>query len=294
MQISRFLFLLLSFLLVGQVFSQDEQTETETEKWAPGEYMRQATDNTFEKANLMSSLSDFKLSDNLAMGGAIIEVGATISLEIELESGKEYTFIGGGDSDVTDLDMYIVDESGEVVASDTEDDDTPIPDMTAAYTGRYTLRMQLVSGEAATSFISFVMMTKDGNGLEKEAFDGASDVFFATGEALHNKTEGIKWHDMKNQWCYYGALLGTNESWDFDNLNLGSESQIIFASCRENDVDINLVLKDKSGTTIAEDTADDSVPVITIDASETKRYTLDVSNVRSNNPIFIMVAIVTQ
>lgn len=280
--------LLLCLTVLISLSAQEEET------WSPGDYMRQATDNTFEKASLMSALSEFSISNNLAMAGAIINVGSTIALDVELEAGKAYTFIGGGDEDVVDLDMYIVDINGEVVASDIEDDGTPIPDFTADYTGRYSLRLQLVSGEAPTSFVSFIMMTTDGNPISDEEFSAISDSFYDSGSTLNNVSDGIRWHDQENQWCLFGFFMDTNQEWEMENLRLGTEKHYLFSIGGKQSANIDLLLNDKKGQEVAIDTEEDAYPILDTNTSDLNRYTLNIKNVSSSGPAFILVGIVTE
>lgn len=279
---------LICALLVTSINAQDDDT------WAPATYMQQATSNTFEKASLMNALSEFSIGNNLAMAGAIIKVGSTIALDIELEEGKQYTFIGGGDEDVYDLDMYIVDLNGDVVCSDTEDDDTPIPDFTAAYTGRYSLRMQLISGEAPTSFVSFMIMTTTGNTIPDEEYETISNNFYESGTTLNSVSDGIRWHDLENQWCLFGLMLDNQKSWELENLRLGSEEHYLFAVGGEQSTNIDLTLSDRKGAQLASDTEADAYPILDTDTSDADRYTLNIKNVSSNGPTFIMVGIVTE
>ncbi|MEL6356812.1 MAG: hypothetical protein AAFQ37_07760, partial [Bacteroidota bacterium] len=120
-------------------------------------------------------------------------------------------------------DLYIVDEKGEIVASDTEDDGTPIPDFIAEYSGRYSVRMQLVAGEQSTSFVSLAILTEGGTTLTDESFNAISTDFYDRGEELNLlSASGTRWHDVDNQWCLFGLLLEEGESWQLSNMRLGS------------------------------------------------------------------------
>ncbi|PHI20786.1 hypothetical protein CEQ90_05335 [Lewinellaceae bacterium SD302] len=288
--------ILYSFTIICVLLSTNNLVaqETEVEPWSPGEYMRQATDNVFEKASLMNALSEFSFSDELCLAGAILEVGATIALDVELKKGEAYTLIGGGDDDVVDLDLYVVDNNGEIVASDIEDDNTPIPDFTAAYTGRYSIRMQLISGQAPTSFVSLALLTTSGESITEEEFGKISTAFFEGGETLHQVSSGVKWHDLTNQWCLLGASLNDGQSWSMENLHLGDGEHYLYASGSDNSDNIDLSLKNVDGIISAVDEEPDEFPIMELNSSNSERYELTVTNTKSNGRSFIMIGILTE
>jgi hypothetical protein len=269
--------------------------DSDVSDWSPGEYMRQATDNVFEKASLMNALSEFTFSDNLCLAGAIVEVGGTIVMDVALRAGQSYTFLGGGDDDVVDLDMYVVDRNEVIVASDVEDDDTPIPDFTADYDGRYSVRLQLVSGQAPTSFVSFAMLTNSGGtSIEEEKFAQISDAFFADGSQLNSKSEGTKWHDLKNQWCFFGVLIDDRASWEFDNLRLGNENHLFFATGPEDLKKIELVLKTDEGVVVASQAEKNAAVVLSAETIDKDRYLLRLVNAESKGKSLVLLGILSE
>lgn len=275
-------------LLLGTTLSAQE-----AEGWSPGEYLRQATDNVFEKSSLMNALSEFSFSEELFLAGAVLEVGATIALDIELKEDQAYTFIGGGDEDIADLDLYIVDKDGEIVASDTEDDDTPIPDFTASYTGRFSIRLQLVSGQAASSFVSLSILSTTGQSITEEAFGQISDAFYSKGLSIHQMTTGVKWHDVNNQWCLMAANLSGGQSWDFDNLHLGEGQHYFYAINDKSNNGIDLMLKNRNGKAVGIDRQLNDFPILEIKSSPSEQYFLSVDN-KSANRSFIMIGILSE
>lgn len=287
----------LAFLLIcfGLLDLSAQGSESDASDWSPGDYMRQATDNVFEKASLMNALSEFTFSENLCLAGAILEVGGTIAMDVALRAGQSYTFLGGGDDDVVDLDMYVVDRNEVIVASDVEDDDTPIPDFTAAYDGRYSVRLQLVSGQAPTSFVSFAMLTNSGGtSIEEEKFTQISDDFFADGSQLNSTSEGTKWHDLKNQWCFFGVLLDDRASWEFDNLRLGNEDHLFFATGPEDVKKIELVLKTDEGVVVASQAENNAAAVLSAETIDEKRYLLRLTSAESKGKSLVLLGILSE
>lgn len=269
------------------------QTNAEDE-WAPGVYMQQALNNVFDKASLMSALSEYSWSEGLCLTGGILDVDNTLALEVELIEGEAYTFVGGGDEDVRDLDLFIVDRNEEVIASDVEDDDTPIPDFVAPYSGKYSVRLQLISGNAPTSFVALALLQKKGFVLQEDNYQRTSQKFFAAGGSVHSVSSGVKWHDAKNQWCIFGVLLASKRDWTIENMFLDAADHYLFASADEAISNVDLELMDSNNKVVAEDQDDDAYPILETTTVSNLRYELKVTNVKSSERSLILVGIVTE
>lgn len=61
----------------------------------------------------------------------LMPAGAVIYLAIELEEGSSYLINGVCDYDCADLDLYLLDAEGDVVAEDIDVDDVPLLDFVA-------------------------------------------------------------------------------------------------------------------------------------------------------------------
>lgn len=256
--------------------------------------MKQALDNTYEKASLMNALSQFSWTEKLCMAGAILDVGETISLNVELTEGVAYTFLGGGDEDVFDLDMYIVARNGEILASDIEDDDTPIPDLIAPYTGVYSVRLQLVSANSSTCFVALSLLSKQGFTIAEADYNQLSEKFFAAGGSIHQVSSGVKWHDVANQWSVFGFLLNNKQSIELENLHLGAANHYIFGSADRRVSKLDLILRDEVGQILLEDVADDPYPLLEKKTAAERLYTIELTNLRCQQRSLILVGIVTE
>lgn len=73
--------------------------------------------------------------------------GAETSYTITLKGGTQYSVVGMCDTDCSNLDAYLTDSSGKLVASDVEEDDFPIVAATAS--GTYTLRLVMKTCSSA-------------------------------------------------------------------------------------------------------------------------------------------------
>lgn len=282
---------LLPILFLGISSSlQAQEPSVEEDVWMPGYYMQQATNNIFEKASLMTALGGYTWNEELMLAAAIVEVGSTIALDFELEAGVSYNFLGGGDEDAMDIDLYILDQAGELVAADVEDDNSPITDFVAPYSGRYSLRLQLISGEAMTSFLAVGFMKKGGYVLAEETLQNLNEQFFASAQLLNTLGSGIKWNDSNNQWCLYGLVLQGEKNTSISDLYLDNSEYYFYATANQ---DLDIFVKNDEQTVVGEDQDDDNKPILSFVASKSAAYQLEAIN-KSKKPTVLLLGIVAE
>jgi hypothetical protein len=64
-----------------------------------------------------------------------LEAGASVGLELTLQAGAAYVVVGVCDADCTDLDLAVLDASGNVLAEDELTDDVPVLEFNGPPTG---------------------------------------------------------------------------------------------------------------------------------------------------------------
>ncbi|RMH35909.1 MAG: hypothetical protein D6690_07715 [Nitrospirae bacterium] len=62
---------------------------------------------------------------------------------LELQGGVTYTIVGACDNDCRDLDMVLVDENGNIVSEDMQDDDLPVLTVTPRWTGKFMIGVRI-------------------------------------------------------------------------------------------------------------------------------------------------------
>ena len=125
-----------------------------------------------EAANRLTKLIDtgnkagYVLSENtFSIGGGWLKQSKKDWIPlftVQLVAGKPYRFLAAGDGDATDVDLEILDPSGNVVAQDAEKDPTATVDFTPRMGGKYTVRVRLYASNANNDpcLCMAVMMTK--------------------------------------------------------------------------------------------------------------------------------------
>ncbi|NMF63480.1 hypothetical protein DP113_21160 [Brasilonema octagenarum UFV-E1] len=71
--------------------------------------------------------------------------GRSHNITINLRAGTPYAIIGVCDRDCRDLDIGLYDSAGNLIASDSDNDDTPAIGINPNYSGAYRIRVNMAS-----------------------------------------------------------------------------------------------------------------------------------------------------
>ncbi len=276
----------LTFLTVIVVpFALSAQTDAE--------YLKQALVATFTKSELVNTLYDYEYRSGLCSVGAFIEEDGSASFNLYLSSSEDYVFIGAGDDDVEDLDIYVYDEDGDVVAKDIEDDEYPLVNFSPSYSGVYTIKLKLVSCDANGSFCVMNFMQKDGVTPSTDKFDEAIERMVKVVNYIDDE-RGTKFLDREGEFCYYGfAFPYDGQESQINGIDLNEDETYIMVAVGDDGVDdIDLFLLDSDGDEIDSDTEDDATPIVTHTASYTRRnLSLKVKDINSSSNSFVIAVI---
>ncbi|MDX2256990.1 MAG: hypothetical protein NW214_15865 [Pseudanabaenaceae cyanobacterium bins.39] len=64
---------------------------------------------------------------------------------LNLRRGTSYAIVGVCDNDCRDIDLELYDDNGNLVASDTQNDDTPVIRITPRWNAEFTIRVVMAS-----------------------------------------------------------------------------------------------------------------------------------------------------
>lgn len=91
----------------------------------------------------------------------VLEDGATSYVEVTLQGGVEYVFMGACDQDCSDVDLRLyLAEDFEQVASDVETDDFPVLSFVAPSSGAYLVGVDMADCDADICYYGFRVFQK--------------------------------------------------------------------------------------------------------------------------------------
>ena len=71
--------------------------------------------------------------------------GQSDYITLNLRAGKSYGIVGVCDRDCSDIDLKLYDGSGNFIDSDIQSDDTPVVTVNPRWSGRYSIKVNMVS-----------------------------------------------------------------------------------------------------------------------------------------------------
>lgn len=78
-----------------------------------------------------------------------LDAGANDTVQVEVDGTSDYFVVGACDSDCGDLDVAFVSSGGDILASDTADDDKPLVSVEEPAAGSYTLIVNMAQCKSA-------------------------------------------------------------------------------------------------------------------------------------------------
>lgn len=280
--------------LAGILSFDVELMSQDLSSWSSGKHMKEAVNQTLANAITLEQNSNYGFTDkSVCLLCAFQKVGGSNRITIRLNSDNQYIFMGGGDSDVTDLDIVITDSEGVEVAKDKKADNSPIVNFNPSSSNSYTVSLNLYSSnEDRSSFSCMAILIKGGYSVPVSTLDNTINNFMTIGIRANEKT-GIKFHDYENQWCLYGNLLEEGNSNTISSIRLGDEDHIIIATGDDSASDIDLFLL-KNDEEIETDTETDSTPVLIYSTKDSERYGIKTKLIStSKSASFVVTGIFT-
>jgi hypothetical protein len=87
----------------------------------------------------------------------VLAPGESKRYDLVLNRGVRYAFFAAGDQNIRDLDIYIYDLDGNLLASDEDTDETPITQFAPAWTGLF--RVYVMNYRGGTGWYHVAMAT---------------------------------------------------------------------------------------------------------------------------------------
>lgn len=245
--LSLFLFLLLGTELIAQ---------------KAGDSPQYSLNAVFEKGNLMAALSGQGWRPGLNLAAAHLSVGQTISLNITLRKGIDYVFIASGPSEQTDVDLYLRDVAGKVLAEDQQDDGTPVLEFTAPANGTFQLQLHLAAGETPEAYVALSLLRRRGRQISEQNFRRVSSGFFGAAKEIRSSVNGTDWQKKAGEWCLFGYVVRKKEGVTLRGLRPALGENIFAAATGPKPSKITLYLATKAGRIVAGTEGPAAYPVL--------------------------------
>lgn len=258
----------------------------------PANYMLQSVVNIIAKIKQINGFTNLGLMEGTSIMGTHLTVGGTVSWNTELQRGRQYVFIGGGDDDVTDLDIYIKDLSGTTLKKDEAADNKPVVVFTPQETKKYTITLKLYRSLTAGSFACLALLQENGYVVPVDNYTTAAANLFRLVTAVCEKM-GMSYLSTPNQWSFYGGVYDAGETIGIQNIKLKNKTTVALAAGDSNTRDIDLWVKDQAtNETLGSNTKADATPFVILDGNASKNYIVETKNVTATGHSLILMSLI--
>lgn len=239
--------------------------------WRPGSFMAMALERLLIMATRVNVSTNFGFDDqgSTVMAGFLTNTKPQKSSR-PFEQGKTYAVIGAG-STGANVDIYVRDSAGNLIASDTAEDGNPTVTFTPAVTDNYSIEMTLVGQDQ--EFGAVVIMQDGGLPISPEILQAVFQRLLDAGAFASAKVQemgfpnGLVFHE--SDWAVQGTVLYAGEAIRQRGIRLGANSAVFAAVSHDETLNIDLEVIDASTGQSWADTEPDSNPIVIVDKPNT-------------------------
>lgn len=259
-------------------------------EWQPGTFMAKALARVMAAGRLLSEKTPYGWDRDICLMGAFLKPKDSIGFGRTLQAGESYVFVAGGDDDVKDLDLFVVDSEGNRVATDSKADATPMVEFSPEKTGQYAVRIRLF-GASRASFCALGVFRKNGFDVPVDSLSTAAAKLIAACGKISEKAKGARFHQEPNQWALFGAIMKQGETQTVTNLAPEDANHAFICMGDSNAKNLDLFLLDGSQQSLKEDTDTDANPLVLFATKKGQSYGLRFKNTESSAAALVMTAI---
>ncbi len=266
------------------------------EDWGPGKYMSQAVSLVTTAAQRVEQRSALGFDgDASCVLGAFLQKGGKITMSRPFEPGKEYAILGGGAEGTQDLDLAVQAPDGTIIASDTENDATPVLDFHVPTKDNYRIILALPAATYDGTFAAIAIMKEGGYRIPTanvtKSFGGTIDAAARASRLVPQKwpsLAGLVFHEEED-WSFFGTVLLGGESITFGGLELRGPMSVVLSASDGQTSNIDLRVEDATngGTEVAKDDEADANPLVIVNPTKGNSYRVEVSNPAQSGPSLV-------
>ena len=261
--------------------------------WSTADRLTQTLDGLYTKCNLMVAIAGTDWRPGLCLAAAELGQAQTVSLELELDVAQKYVFIASAEPGVLDVDLIIRDGAGQIVASDLEDDQTPIVELTVEAAATYTVQLHYLSGQPDTALVALGILRSFGLPVTDGTFRDVSRQFSAAAGAVRAAGGAERFWRGPGSWCLFGHLLDEDEGATVATLPLTPQRYFFAATAPESVQDIDLYLARTGPELLGADRDNDAYPMLDYTVTEPGPYRLRLEVAKARQASLVLLGLFT-
>lgn len=259
------------------------------DNWQPGYYMAMSLTKLLSIATYVMEETKYGLDgDGSALMGGYLEEGKPLLVGRPLKAGRAYMFFGASSQD-EDVNIYVADEEGNIIARDEHDDSRPVLLFTPERDGNYTLALAMPEKDTAT-FGTMGIAVEDGfrvpPDMMQKVFQNMLDKGRKASELFaNNGLAGAVFHDSPGDWAMQATILNEGQTITQNGYEVPAGRAALFmAVAHDMSMNLDLGVEDPNGQMEA-DTKPDAEPIVLLDPRDAETsYALKVQLVKASEP----------
>lgn len=193
--------------------------------------------------------------------------GATQDYPIAMRSGQRYMIGGVCDNDCPDLDIKLIDPSGNEVAEDTATDSVPIINHAPTKSGTYTVRVVMYDCNQVPCSAGLTIMGTGGGAAVRAPDTTVNQPAASAGQydaQVNAQLDSFERGQSSAVRLFRSPIFRLNEGADRDFVVtlIAGVNYKIAGVCDNDCPDLDIKLMDQSGNTLASDALTDSLPIV--------------------------------
>lgn len=251
---------LLATLLVSSVSSPFLQDPPKDETFKPAYYLEKSMISALAMAQ---QLEDKQASIGLADGSSVfaghLAPGASLNMGHPCRKGEAIAAIATPDDPKLNINIWIEDGKGKELAKDDSADAGAV----GIFKAEEDIDMEFtIKNEGAEdAFVTVVLLSSQGKSKKIEKIAESMDALMAGVRTMAVMDEDLSFAS-DGEWCLYGGWLDKEKSFSISGLELRAPVSIVMGACDKGSKDIDLLLADKDGKSLAKDEEDDNRPLL--------------------------------
>jgi hypothetical protein len=238
----------------------------------------------------------YGLNEGTSILGAWVKNNGRVDMELPLNAGQQYAFLATGDLDAEDVDLFILDKNGNVLAQDVRPNREAAVEFKPAVSGRYTLRLHLFKSRNNLPCVCVATVLRKGGwiapaqNLAKAAVKLVNELSTADRELQQRLNMRVDLLSQPNQWCLYGGVLRERQTLRVWNLQLGSGLRGFLGVADDFAQALFLSLNASKGGAVKQSVGQTAAPSFAYQAGP-GLHELQLTNDRATGPAVVLMAV---
>ena len=264
------------------------------DKWVPGKRFEESSTRVLGSIQNITEKTRYGYVDGICFLSAFLHKGQDVKFTRDFDAGVKYAVVGGGDNGTKDLDVYILDADGQVVAKDELADNFPVVEFTPRRSGRYTIRVLMYEAGNNGGFGTVGILKVGGFEVPVRNQATALANLVAQANSVDRQVkEQVYFSSGGNQWAVFGSIIPQGSDLTVNNLTPGGGRRVWVCGGDTTVEDVDLFLYDENNRLIIKDEDDDARPLLDHRTQAGRLYSIRIKNVKSRGASLVLVATLT-